>query len=767
MTFSVVRAVFARLACLWAAWVWAVTPSGARAWVEPLPSQDADEFERLETARALRRLQSTVRVLYVTAHPDDEDPALLTWLARGTGARVFMFTITRGEEGENFLGPETGPALGQLRTAELLRADRWYGIDAADQFIGVAQDFGYSKRIDETWQHWDRNAVARELVRAIRTTQPHIIISRFQGNAEDGHGHHQAAGVLARQAFLEAADEHKFTDLGLRAWKAQKFYVQVRETSPSAKFATEVNTLVTDPVAHVSYYELGCRGYREHRSQSAAHMLRKRTMRPSWLKLVEPPRGGIASKAAARTALSNTSKETSVFEGLAVTLADLARTRALPDETQRAAERITALGQSAADAWFAAHVDDRPPASATKSALAPVLSGLRELRSLGDSMSSWTPDWERAAAQLAGVRVRVRSQPRQATVSATVTDRTTAQLLALRLRPAFAGETCRDPQLHTPAHTPARASASLTRTFTLRPHRRGADSSRSPAALPASAEDCDQAEAWAALADRAYEASVRVVSHGVEFEHLVWFYAPPLATKTTFGRAYLRPRIHARLPANTGVLYVRGTGDLIPETLGAMGARVRVTDADHYKPQLLRGMHVLMFGVHAASTSARSDLPSGIQKHRADILRFAERGGTILVQKQDERMDAWNLAPYPFEWGTRVEEVSEENAPVTILAPTHRALNWPYRITDQHFQGWVLARGSKFWSTWDDRYQPLLSCHDQDQPPQQGGLLVARVGEGWFVYSGYSLHRQIEAGVRGAEELLVNLVSLGVPMTRP
>ncbi|MGE3473654.1 MAG: PIG-L family deacetylase, partial [Vicinamibacterales bacterium] len=107
------------------------------------------------------------------------------------------------------------------------------------------------------------------------------------------------------------------------------------------------------------------------------------------------------------------------------------------------------------------------------------------------------------------------------------------------------------------------------------------------------------------------------------------------------------------------------------------------------------------------------------------------------------------------------EEVSEEDSPVTILAPSHQAFRWPNAITPADFDGWVEQRGSKFFSTWDTAYTPMISTFDKGQAPQRGGWLTARHGKGTWTYFAYALHRQLPYGVAGAYRLTANLLALG------
>src|SRR5688572_25207380 len=146
------------------------------------------------TWQALLKLQTTASAMHTTAHPDDEHGGVLAMLSRRDGARVSLLTLTRGESGDNAIGPELFDALGLIRTEELLVADRYYGVD--QQYFATVVDYGFSKRLEEAFQKWGRDDVLRDMVRLIRMDRPFVLISRFQGNQRDGHGNHQTAGAL-------------------------------------------------------------------------------------------------------------------------------------------------------------------------------------------------------------------------------------------------------------------------------------------------------------------------------------------------------------------------------------------------------------------------------------------------------------------------------------------------------------------------------------------------------------------------------------------
>ena len=146
----------------------------------------------------LRSFATTGSVLYVAAHPDDENTQVITYLARGRGYRTAYLSLTRGDGGQNRLGPQLGEALGVARTQELLAARR---LDGGRQYFTRAKDFGYSKNAAETLGVWDRQAVLGDVVRVIREFRPDVIVTRFAPGPARTHGHHTASAVLAVEAF--------------------------------------------------------------------------------------------------------------------------------------------------------------------------------------------------------------------------------------------------------------------------------------------------------------------------------------------------------------------------------------------------------------------------------------------------------------------------------------------------------------------------------------------------------------------------------------
>ncbi|MGA8044337.1 MAG: PIG-L family deacetylase [Terracidiphilus sp.] len=189
----------------------------------PLP-EDRGEAALEQT---LKRLGTTASVLMIVAHPDDEDGGLLTYLSRGLGVRATLFTLTRGEGGQNAMSAEADDALGIMRTNELLKADEYYG---ARQMWGTEADFGFSKTQEEAFARWGHERVLYDAVLAVRRARPQIIVATFSGGVSDGHGQHQVSGEIAQEVFKAAGDPKVFPDqikAGYQPWQPLAVYSMV------------------------------------------------------------------------------------------------------------------------------------------------------------------------------------------------------------------------------------------------------------------------------------------------------------------------------------------------------------------------------------------------------------------------------------------------------------------------------------------------------------------------------------------------------------
>jgi LmbE family N-acetylglucosaminyl deacetylase len=238
-----------------------------------LPQDQGMPGLRLE----LLRLSTIARLMQVVAHPDDEDGGMLTLEARGRGVSTLLMTLNRGEGGQNKIGSNLSDVLGVLRAEELLASDEYYGIQ--ERFSRVA-DFGFSKSPEETFQKWGGHDTAlADLVRVIRTFRPDVLVARFSGTERDGHGHHQASSILAKEAFRAAADPRRFPEQiaqGLKPWQAKKFYIGNvcgfgAMTCPDADWTLKLNTGDKSADLGMGYVQFAMQGLRHQMSQGAAN----------------------------------------------------------------------------------------------------------------------------------------------------------------------------------------------------------------------------------------------------------------------------------------------------------------------------------------------------------------------------------------------------------------------------------------------------------------------------------------------------------------
>jgi LmbE family N-acetylglucosaminyl deacetylase len=324
--------------------------AGSLAQVRPANDQGA-----LGLGLLLRRLNTTASVMMIGAHPDDEDSALLAYLARGENARTAYLSLTRGDGGQNIIGPELFESLGVIRTEELLQARR---LDGAEQYFTRAFDYGFSKTLAEARAKWPQDLVLCDAVRAIRIFKPQVVIARFTGTPADGHGQHQFSGYLAPIAVKAAADPQQCTMDG-PPWQIKKFYVE-QSFSSSAPAALRVDTGKFDPLFGRSYFEIAMEGRSQHRSQGEGR-----------LELHGPIFSGLNL---AESTVPKLEKETSIFDGIDTTLKKIVpevseRTeRALkeynPNEPQKLLplleEAYISIAQKRSELFGRLEIDDMP-----------------------------------------------------------------------------------------------------------------------------------------------------------------------------------------------------------------------------------------------------------------------------------------------------------------------------------------------------------------------------------------------------------------------
>lgn len=298
----------------------------------------------------VRGLGVSGRVLVIAAHPDDEDTQLIAWLARGRQVETAYLSLTRGDGGQNLIGNELGEPLGAIRTEELLAARR---LDGGRQYFTRAFDFGFSRNAEETLTQWAKDSILRDVVTVVRAFRPHVIVSVFSGTPADGHGHHQVAGLLAREAYDMSADTVRYparTTAGLGGWTVSKFYRGALFRN-QAQATLRLNVGEFDPLGGRSYAELAADSRSQHKSQAMGALQQKGARFDPLL------------REAARVGPADARTEQSVFDGVDTTWARFRRVMGTP--AQRAAlDSLPAAFTNAASALNLVAPDRTVPALA-------------------------------------------------------------------------------------------------------------------------------------------------------------------------------------------------------------------------------------------------------------------------------------------------------------------------------------------------------------------------------------------------------------------
>jgi LmbE family N-acetylglucosaminyl deacetylase len=324
----------------------------------------------------LLRLGTTARLMQVVAHPDDEDGGMLTLEARGRGVSTLLMTLNRGEGGQNKIGSNLSDVLGVLRAEELLASDQYYGVQ--ERFSRVA-DFGFSKSPEETFQKWGGHDTAlADMVRVIRTFRPDVLVARFSGTERDGHGHHQASSILAKEAFRAAADPKRFPEqiaAGLLPWQAKKFYIGNvcgfgAMTCPDADWTLRLNTGEKNADLGMGYVQFAMQGLRHQMSQGAANWTIDPGDRFTFYRLVD---------SVVPSTVGKDGHEKSFFDGIDTTWAGLA-TGVSTEEKKlpRLPQELTEIAKQVGAAAGAAKGTD---AASAADPLMKVVAGLNRLSS--------------------------------------------------------------------------------------------------------------------------------------------------------------------------------------------------------------------------------------------------------------------------------------------------------------------------------------------------------------------------------------------------
>jgi LmbE family N-acetylglucosaminyl deacetylase len=738
---------------------------------------------RIPAGIVAQKAPERMRVLWIAAHPDDEDTQLIAWLARGRRVETAYMSLTRGDGGQNLIGNELGEALGVIRTEELLAARR---IDGAHQYFGRAYDFGFSKTADETRKHWPQDSLLNDVMTVMRAFKPHIVITTFSGTPRDGHGQHQVSAIIARQAYDMAADTVRFPVKNFGAvWIPQKFYRLARFSPQDRTIAINVGEY--DPNLGLSYQEIAADSRSQHKSQGQGTLRRKGVV---WDYLTRED---------SRVPAPPAKEEKSIFAGLDTTKLLVQDGRvALPElpppfALDAVSDRQTlALGDSAKIAW-AFYNRGRQPVEVhvAGDVIPPIVV-------LPDSSLRWTrwiafdeitqPWWlaqprngDLFAPRITGISEDERERENWARVTVLPKDGreveiaspivyhyvdrvrgdvqlplvvapgisitldqatemvranvTSNQVVKVTLRSALSDAS---PVMVTLTLPRGLAADSLTRTIVMAPGATRTLTFRVKGALP---RGTYQIAASATAKGKSYQTGYIPI----EYPHInpQRIYRPSTVTVNA---------VDVALPMRLNVAYVPGVGDNVAPVLQQLGVPLTIVNADDLPQTDLSRFTTVVVGPRAYQASQT------LEGNNEYLLAYVRNGGRLVVQYGQGEMQQPGIMPYPITLKQPAERVTEENAQVTFTDPQSSLLNAPNKITQDDFNGWVQERASYMPSTFDPRYHTMLAMSDAGEAPNRAAILAAAYGRGTYIYVPLALFRQLPAGVSGGARIFANLL---------
>jgi LmbE family N-acetylglucosaminyl deacetylase len=817
-----------------------------------------NDYGALGLGQTLRRLQTTASVLMIGAHPDDEDSALLAYLARGENARTAYLSLTRGDGGQNIIGPELFEALGVIRTEELLQARR---LDGAEQYFTRAYDYGFSKTLAEAKSKWPEDMIKCDVVHVIRSFRPLVVISRFTGTPRDGHGQHQYAGYISPIAVKAAADPQQCVDAG-EPWTVKKFYIE-SGFGDSSEPTLRINTGAFDPLLGRTYFEIAMEGRSQHRSQGEGR-IEYHGDNFSGLNLVGAAKNITETDIFAGLDLPpliprgfqdsldhpDLLHPNSLIPGLLETYA-LTKNETAPDALTEQVVRDTRFEAAAALRVATGIQIDALADSETTVPGGDLMVSVKAFlprgipAKIGDvaltAPKNWTvsktdpPKQNNAAynsreVATAGAVFNVHVDPKaeltepywlrtermtdlfnwpgtpsqtlpfdppliwaHVTLSLNGSEITLDQPVQYRYADPARGEIRRDVNIVPPVSVDV-AQRLLVVPVSNAPRTRQLDVTATknvcgPVQTDGTLTIRGNVPGWSVdpivsggdlgkCGDKATSSFTLTVPANAKPGHYTFaaqFEGAGFSwglTMNTVAYPHIQThRYYTRAVANVLVLdlkterlnvgYIMGSGDDVPSAIREMGMNVSLLDEKDLASGDLSKFDTIVVGIRASET--RPDFVANDKR----LLDYVKNGGNLVVQYQRGNFAGSGLLPFPADAQDKqrtaagsISRVVDENATVTILQPQYPVFNIPNKITDEDFKGWVQERNAYNLVTFDPRYTPLLESHDMGEQPNSGGMVVANIGKGTYIYTSYSWFRQLPAGVPGAYRIFANILSL-------
>ncbi|MDX2196548.1 MAG: PIG-L family deacetylase [Cytophagales bacterium] len=801
------------------------------------------QYSSTDILQNLQKLTCTGTVLYIAAHPDDENNELLSWLANEKMLRTGYLSLTRGDGGQNLIGKEQRELLGIIRTQELLEARR---IDGAEQFFTRAVDFGYSKNPTETFNIWNKNAVLSDVVRVIRQFRPDVIICRFPTDGRGGHGHHTASAIVAEEAYEAAADASKFpAQLAyLKPWKTQRLLFNAfgwnRNGASTQKGEILLDVGQYNPITGKSYAETAAESRSMHRSQGFGSgksrgeswefftVLKGNKDTTQMFPGIDFSWGRVEEGKNIETILYKAIKEYNPLQPHAIVpylLQAYDLINKISDETLKNYKKMQIQNLVIACTGFYAEALSQSP-SATQGDVVNVqvqyilrnknVPVVIKKISFGDIADTTLNNQAPFNIQISvNKKIKIKNMPN--TTPYWMEKKPTLGLFVIP-DSSMIGKAESEPALPAKleleikgvnfTHTVPviykwveKAEGEKSKPFVVVPtinirfadkvYMIGKNGTHSVAVQAFTTRDSTTTDisltlptGWQCMPNNinasftkknveqifvfnvkparnadaktiiSASATMQGATYNTYFQTITYSHIKP-QTYILQAEAYLLST--QILTKSTKIGYIEGAGDDIPAALQKIGCTVHVLNNEILNTEIFDKYDAIVTGVRAYNVN------DNLKKMQSKLLKYVENGGTLIVQYNTVNWAAPQLAkeigPYPFTIsGARV---TDENAPVKFLSPTHPLLNMPNVLTDKDFEGWVQERGLYFANEYDSRYVEILEMNDQGDKPLKGSLIVAKYGKGYFVYTGLSFFRQMPAGVPGAYKLFANIISLG------
>jgi LmbE family N-acetylglucosaminyl deacetylase len=795
---------------------------------------------------AIKKLNVLGSVLYVAAHPDDENTRMIAYMANERRMNTAYLSLTRGDGGQNLIGKEIQELLGVIRTQELLAAR---GVDGGQQIFSRANDFGYSKTATETLKIWEEDEVMADVVWAIRKFKPDVIINRFSHDSNrETHGHHTASAILSHRVFDMVGDPKVFPEQlkYVGTWQPTRLFFNTswwfygsRENFNKAdkKGMLSVDVGVYYPLKGKSNNEIAAESRSMHRCQGFGST-GERGSQQEYLQFLKGQPATTDVFEGINTTWTRVKGGASVGELMrkidkefqhdnpAASIPDLVKAykmiQKLSDEHWKAikSKEIRSIIEGSLGLYFEVVAKDYSatigqnveldievinrlgkdvvlkeivlPAKTLTPAEKLITNQkfkysetiniskemgysnaywLNEESSLGmytveDQLMRGLPETPKKTFALFKFEVGGVEIVYQKDIVYKKTDPVKGEVYRpFEVTPpvfaniiedvyVFAADVAKPLKVRVKAgvdNLKGILSLDLPQGWQATPAEIEVDFSKKEEEkvfqfeiTPPSTQSVGQVKAKVKVGDVVYEDELILI----EYDHIpTQMVLRPSTAKIV--------RIDLVKKGNK-VGYVMGAGDLIPASLEQIGYDVMLLEDGDINAENLKQYDAVIIGIRAYNTRDRLKF-----SHR-ELLKYVEEGGTMIVQYNttgELKIDDTEIGPYPLELSR--DRVAVEDAEVRFLKPEHAVLNFPNKITDQDFDGWVQERGLYFPSKWDDKYAAILSCNDPDEKPKDGGLLVAKHGKGFYIYSGYSWFRELPAGVPGAYRLFTNMISIG------